>query len=79
MSTMIPFGEVLEAIDTLSLDEQESLITIVQRRLAVRTRQQLLADIQAARVEFDQGYCQPTSIQTWLPSPLHSAWGKSPA
>ena len=66
MSTALPFGEVLEAIDTLSLDEQESLITIVQRRLAVRTRQQLLADIQAARIEFDQGHCQPTSVDALM-------------
>jgi hypothetical protein len=66
MSTTILFGDILEAIDTLSLDEQEGLITIVQRRLAERTRQQLLTDIQAARVEFSQGLCQQTSVNALM-------------
>ncbi len=66
MSITLPFNEVLDAIDTLSLDEQETLLTIVQRRFADRTRQKLFSDIQAARVEFNQGHCQSTSVDALM-------------
>jgi hypothetical protein len=58
----LAFDEVLEVIDTLSLDEQETLLSIVRQRFTEHTRQQLAADIQAARAEFNQGACQPTSV-----------------
>ncbi len=41
-----PFAEVLEAVDQLSRDEQETLVAIVQRRMAERGRKQLAADVQ---------------------------------
>lgn len=62
MTIALPFNEVLEVIETLSLDEQETLLAIVQRRFAERSRQKLLADVQSAREEFNQGHCQPTSV-----------------
>jgi hypothetical protein len=62
MTIALPFNEVLEVIETLSLDEQETLLAIVQRRFAERSRQKLLADVQSAREEFNQGDCQPTSV-----------------
>jgi hypothetical protein len=42
MPIALPFNEVLEVIETVSLDEQETLLTIVQRRFAERSRQKLL-------------------------------------
>ncbi len=63
MGQTIPFGEVLEAIDQLSSEEQETLLAVVQRRLAERRRQQLAADIQEARTEFATGQCQPTTVE----------------
>jgi hypothetical protein len=62
MEQTIPFGEVLEAIDRLSSEEQETLLDIVRRRLIERGRQQLAADIQEARTEFAAGQCQPTTV-----------------
>jgi len=56
------FGEVLEAIDQLSLEEKETLLDIVQRRLAERGRKQLAADIEEARIEFAAGRCQPATV-----------------
>jgi len=57
----MPFGDVLEAIDKLSLEEQETLLDIVQRRIAERGRKQLVAEIQEARREFAAGKHQPTT------------------
>ena len=56
------FGEVLEAIDQLSLEEQETLLDIVQRRLAEQGRKQLAAEIEEARIEFAAGRCRPATV-----------------
>ncbi len=61
MPQMIPFREVLEAVDQLSPDEQSSLVDIVQRRIAERNREQLATDIREARKEFEKGGCRPAS------------------
>jgi hypothetical protein len=61
MSRVLPFGEVLEAADRLSPDEQEELIAILHRRLAQAARQQLAAEIQEARQEFVEGRCSPVT------------------
>ncbi len=59
MSQLMPFGDVLEAIDQLSLEDQESLVDIVSRRIADRSRKQLAVDVKDARQEFAAGLCQP--------------------
>jgi len=61
MEQTIPFGEVLDAIDRLSLEEQETLRDIVQRRIAERGRKMLAAEIQEARQEFAEGRCRPAT------------------
>jgi hypothetical protein len=61
MEQTVPFGDVLEAIDKLSLEEQETLMDIVQRRVAERGRKLLAAEIREARQEFAEGQCQPTT------------------
>lgn len=61
MPTLLAFGEVLEAADSLSLDEQETLIEILQRRMIQQRRAELAQDIQAARKEFQAGKCQPAT------------------
>jgi hypothetical protein len=61
MSQAIPFGEVLEAADQLSLDEQEELAAILQRRLAQAARHRVAAEIQEARQEFAAGQCVPAT------------------
>jgi len=49
------FGEILEAADRLSLEEQEALIDVLSRRAADRRRDQLARDIRKARSEFKAG------------------------
>ncbi len=56
------FGEVVEAVDQLSPEEQEMLIALVRRRLGERERKRLLADVQDARREFVQGGCRTGTV-----------------
>ncbi len=57
MTQALSFGEVLEAADHLSQDEQEELIAILHRRLAQAARQRLTAEVQEARQQFVEGRC----------------------
>lgn len=61
MQPMISFGEVLEAVDKLTLDEQETLIDILYRRMVERRRAELAKDIAEARKEFREGHSQPAT------------------
>jgi hypothetical protein len=61
MAHELPFGEVLEAAEHLSHDEQEELIAILHRRLAQAARQRLATEVQEARREFLEGRCLPAT------------------
>ncbi len=61
MAKVLQFGEVLEAADCLSHEEQEELINILHRRLAQAARQRLVAEITESRQEFVEGRCVPTT------------------
>ena len=49
MEQSMPFGEVLEAIENLSLEEQETLIDILHRRVAEQGRKKLAYEIRGSR------------------------------
>ena len=55
------FGEVLEGIETLSLEDQEILKEILHRRIVERRREELVRDVQEARQEFEAGQCRPAT------------------
>ena len=55
------FGEILDAADKLSLEEQEALIDVLSRRAADRRRDQLARDIRNARKEFKEGRTRPST------------------
>ena len=59
MENVLAFGEVLEAADELSLEEQETLIEVIRRRVIERRREELAREIQDAQKEFQAGYCRP--------------------
>ena len=61
MSQVLAFGDVLDAADQLSAEDQVELIAILQRRLADARRQQLLSDVRESRREFEAGLCKPTT------------------
>ena len=67
MSQILPFGDVVEAADHLSREEQEELIAILHRRLAQAARQRLAAEIQEARQEFAEGRCSPATPDELMP------------
>lgn len=49
------FDSILDAIDTLSLDEQTSLLTILHRRLSDRRRAEIAANIAQGRQDYQSG------------------------
>ena len=57
MTQRMRFDEVLEAADQLSLDEQRELVAILKRRLALASRQRLIAEVEEARKDFAEGRC----------------------
>jgi hypothetical protein len=63
MSTVMRFDEVLEAIDKLPPEDQETLLAIVERRRIAYRRAALANDIGEARREFPGGGCQPQTAQ----------------
>ncbi len=59
-------AEVLEAADKLSMEEQETLIDVLRRRLAELRRQHIVRDVRESREAFAAGKCQPASPQEIL-------------
>ena len=63
---MPTFADVVDAADKLSTEEQASLLRILRRRIAERTRTQLAADVAEARAEFVSGGARPATVQRIL-------------
>ena len=61
MAKSLHFGEVLESIETLSLEDQEILRDILHRRIIERRREELVHDVQQAQQEFQAGQCRPVT------------------
>jgi hypothetical protein len=66
MSTEVSFAQVLEAVDSLPLAEQEALEDILRRRIIEGRRAEIAADIREARREFQKGRCQPVTVAELL-------------
>jgi hypothetical protein len=49
------FDGVLDAIDSLSIPDQETLITVIQKRLSDRRRREIAANIRQAQEEYQSG------------------------
>ena len=58
---MKTYGQVLDSIEALPEEQQESLMELIQRRLAERRRQALIKCVQAARKEFKSGKLRAAS------------------
>ncbi len=61
MENTIPFGEILEAVDQLPINDQETLKDILTRRIIERRRDEIFEEIKSARNEFKTGQCSPTT------------------
>ena len=58
---MTKFAQVLDSADGLDIAEQESLVEVLQRRLAEHRRAELAAAVKSARHEFKAGRCRPAT------------------
>ena len=58
---MTKFAQVLDSADGLAFEEQESLVEVLQHRLAEYRRSELVAAVKAARQEFKAGGCRPAT------------------
>jgi hypothetical protein len=65
MESIVHFDEILDDVEKLSLEEQETLIDILNRRVIDRRRLELAKEIQEAQKEFQEG-----SVKTVTPDEL---------
>ena len=56
---MKSYGQVLDSIDALPEEQQESLVDIIGKRLAERRRAALVKSVAEARKEFRSGKIHP--------------------
>jgi hypothetical protein len=55
------FHIVVDAADRLTVEEQETLLEVLHRRLADRRRVELAADIREGQREFERGALRPNT------------------
>ncbi len=60
------YAATLEAVSALPMEEQESLVDILQRRLAEQRRAELISTVKQARKEFASGKGKPASVAAIL-------------
>ena len=58
---MKTYGQVVDSIEALPDEQQESLMELLQRRLVERRRETLFKSVQEARKEFKTGKCRPAT------------------
>lgn len=58
MEHALRFGDIVEAADQLTLEEQEELLEIVRKRMTARRRGELLKGVEEAEQEFRAGRCR---------------------
>ena len=55
------FHVIVDAADRLTEEEQETLVTLLNRRLAERRRAELVRDIREGQQEFERGALRPST------------------
>ncbi len=66
MLAQINFNDILETIDLLSREQQETLIDIIQKRLLAQRREMLLSNIEQAKQEFSLGNVRSGNVDDLL-------------
>lgn len=62
----VRFADLVEMIDRLPLDERESLVDVVRKRIADDGRRRVAASIRSARREHGRGRCKPATPEELL-------------
>ena len=57
------FDGVLDAIDSFSISNQETLITVVKKRISDRRRHEIAINIQQAQIEYQSGQLSQGSVE----------------
>jgi hypothetical protein len=70
MESVLPFGEVLEAVDKLSLEEQETLIEIIRRRIIERRRTEIASNAATTLQAVWKGRARYGSVEDLRPIPF---------
>lgn len=60
---MATFSDVVDSADALSIDEQETLISILQQRIREHRRSELVKTVREAQKEFEEGKCKTVSVE----------------
>lgn len=63
---MKSFYEILEESSELTLDEQESFVEILQKRISDEKRKIIVNEVREATIEFNKGNKNVSSIQDIL-------------
>jgi hypothetical protein len=58
---MNTFAELPDQVDNLSLDEKETFMEILQKRINEFKRLKLINDIESAEKEYSEGRCKPAT------------------
>ncbi len=61
MENSLTFNEVLEAANKLPIEDQETLIDILNRRIAEDRREEIKKEIESAQEEFQANRCRPVT------------------
>jgi hypothetical protein len=60
------FQDALTAIDALSLDDQVALIDVLNNRLKLRQRQQVVREVREVQQEYREGKFKSGSVDDFL-------------
>jgi homoserine kinase len=60
------FQRAIETIETLSLNDQEALLELLQKRLIEQRRKKLMREIAEVRQEYAQGQAQFGSVADFM-------------
>jgi hypothetical protein len=60
------FQEALNAIESLSLDDQLALLDVLHNRLKLRQRHQIVQEVEEVRQEFMEGKFKSGSVDDFL-------------
>jgi hypothetical protein len=61
MPNIKQFNDILEAANDLPIDDQETLIDILNRRIHDIRRAEIVKDVKSAQKEYSKNQCRPTT------------------
>ena len=62
MDKSIQFGDILDAADQLSLEDQEVLLEVLRSRIIEQRREELLSEVREAQKEYKTGQVKPGTV-----------------